>query len=40
MDYVDKLKAGTEDNNGAVDNPDKIVQMQVAADVEKQKSAG
>jgi peptidylprolyl isomerase len=40
MDYVDKIKAGTEDNDGAVDGPDKIIQMQVAADVEKQKSAG
>jgi peptidylprolyl isomerase len=25
MDVVDKIKAGTRDNNGAVDNPDKII---------------
>ena len=25
MDVVDKIKAGTEENNGAVDNPDKII---------------
>ena len=25
MDVVDKIKAGTRDNNGAVDNPDKIM---------------
>jgi len=25
MEVVDKIKAGTEENNGAVDNPDKII---------------
>jgi peptidylprolyl isomerase len=25
MDVVDKIKAGTEENNGTVDNPDKII---------------
>ena len=30
MDAVDKIKAGTEGNNGAVDNPDKIVTMRMA----------
>jgi len=25
MDVVDKIKAGTEDNNGVVDHPDKII---------------
>lgn len=35
MEYVDKIKAGTSANNGAVANPDKIVKMQVAADVKK-----
>ena len=27
MDVVDKIKAGTQANNGAVTNPDKIVSM-------------
>jgi peptidylprolyl isomerase len=31
MDAVDKLKAGTEGNNGAVDNPDKIVTLRMAS---------
>jgi peptidylprolyl isomerase len=30
MDVVDKIKAGTEANNGAVENPDKIVTMRMA----------
>ncbi|MCL2749153.1 MAG: peptidylprolyl isomerase [Alphaproteobacteria bacterium] len=34
MEFVDKIKAGTQANNGAVDNPDVIVKMQVAADAE------
>ncbi len=33
MDFVDMIKKGTSANNGAVSNPDKIVKMQVAADV-------
>jgi len=33
MEFVDKLKAGTQANNGAVAQPDKIVRLQVAADV-------
>jgi peptidylprolyl isomerase len=32
MDVVDKIKAGTEDNNGAVDNPDKIVTLRLAGE--------
>ena len=32
MDVVDKIKAGTQDNNGAVDNPDKIVTLRLATD--------
>ena len=32
MDVVDKLKAGTQANNGAVSNPDKIVRMRLASD--------
>ena len=31
MDVVDKIKAGSEANNGAVSNPDKIVTMRMAA---------
>ncbi|HVY21642.1 MAG TPA: peptidylprolyl isomerase [Bauldia sp.] len=33
MEFVDQIKAGTEANNGKVSNPDKIVKMEVAADV-------
>lgn len=33
MEFVDKIKAGSAANNGAVTDPDKIVKMQVAADV-------
>ncbi len=32
MEYVDKIKAGSEYNNGTVSNPTKIVRMTVAAD--------
>ena len=32
MDAVDKIKKGSESNNGTVSNPDRIVRMQVAAD--------
>ena len=35
MEYVDALKKGDRSRDGVVDNPDKIVRMQVAADVEK-----
>lgn len=30
MDVVDKIKAGTQANNGAVTNPDKIISMKMA----------
>ena len=33
MQYVDNIKKGNKAANGAVDNPDKIVRIQVAADV-------
>ena len=33
MEFVDKIKAGTSSNNGKVNDPDKIVKLQVAADV-------
>jgi len=32
MDAVDKIKAGTQENNGQVTNPDKIVTMRMASD--------
>jgi peptidylprolyl isomerase len=32
MDVVDKIKAGTKDNNGAVKNPDKIVSIRFVPD--------
>jgi peptidylprolyl isomerase len=33
MDVVDKIKRGSKDDQGAVTAPDKIVKMQIAADV-------
>lgn len=35
MQYVDNIKRGDENNNGAVTNPDKIVSMKVVADLKK-----
>ena len=35
MEFVDKIKKGDSGNNGSVDNPDKIIKMSVASDVEK-----
>ena len=32
MEVVDKIKAGTKENNGAVKNPDKIVSIRFAPD--------
>jgi len=32
MDVVDKIKAGTQENNGAVDGPDKIVTLRLAGE--------
>ena len=34
MEHIDAIKKGDEDDNGAVDDPDKIVRLQVAADAE------
>ncbi len=34
MDAVDAIKKGTEANSGIVDDPDRIISMQVAADAE------
>jgi peptidylprolyl isomerase len=33
MEFVDAIKRGDEANNGAVENPDKIISLKVAADV-------
>lgn len=35
MPFVGKIKRGTSENNGAVENPDKIVRMRVMADVKE-----
>jgi peptidylprolyl isomerase len=35
MEFVDAVKKGDKDNNGAVTDPDKIIKMQVAADVKE-----
>lgn len=34
MEHVDKIAMGTKANNGQVDNPSKIVRLQVAADAD------
>jgi len=39
MDVVDKIKAGTQENNGAVDNPDKIVTLRLASDAKSDAKA-
>lgn len=35
MEFVDKIKKGDKNDNGSVTNPDKIIKMQVAADVKE-----
>ncbi|HAA91589.1 MAG: peptidylprolyl isomerase [Rhodospirillaceae bacterium] len=35
MEFVHNIKKGDGNRNGSVDNPDKIIKMRVAADVEK-----
>jgi peptidylprolyl isomerase len=35
MDFVDRIKKGDRNDNGKVDDPDKIVKMRVAADVKE-----
>lgn len=37
MEHVDKIKQGDMKKNGMVTNPDKIVSMKIALDVEKEK---
>src|SRR6185437_3726463 len=34
MEHIDAIKKGDEDDSGAVDDPDKIVRLQVAADAQ------
>jgi peptidylprolyl isomerase len=35
MEHVDAIKKGASNRNGTVENPDKIIRMQVAADVQE-----
>jgi len=35
MEFVDKIKKGDKQDNGSVSNPDKIIKLQVAADVKE-----
>jgi len=35
MEHIDQIKKGDPNRNGSVANPDKIIKMQVAADVDK-----
>jgi cyclophilin family peptidyl-prolyl cis-trans isomerase len=35
MEFVDMIKKGNQAQNGSVEDPDKIIKMQVAADAEK-----
>ena len=35
MEYVDNIKKGDISNDGIVNNPDKIIKMSIASDVEK-----
>jgi len=35
MEFVDNIKKGSSSNNGAVSNPDRIIKIQVAADVKE-----
>ncbi|MBY0406237.1 MAG: peptidylprolyl isomerase, partial [Rickettsiales bacterium] len=32
MEFVDKIKKGSKFDNGSVENPDKVIKVQVAAD--------
>jgi peptidylprolyl isomerase len=34
MEFIDKLKAGTQENNGKVDHPDKIITLRFAPDAQ------
>jgi peptidylprolyl isomerase len=39
MEHVDAIKKGDSNNNGAVTNPDKIISMRVASDVQESAKA-
>ena len=39
MEFVDKIKKGNPFNNGTVADPDKIIRIQVAADVKEEPAA-
>ncbi len=39
MEYVDAIKKGDRNRNGAVTDPDRILRMQVAADADKAKKS-
>jgi peptidylprolyl isomerase len=39
MEHIDAIKKGDRSRNGAVDHPDHIIKMQVAADAEKAKKS-
>lgn len=39
MEFVDNIKKGDANNNGSVTDPDKIITLRVAADVEKEEAA-
>ena len=39
MEFVDNIKKGDSANNGSVSNPDKIISMKVAADVDGKSAA-
>lgn len=39
MEHVDAIKKGDSNNNGTVTDPDKIITLRVAADVEKEAAA-
>ena len=39
MEFVDMIKKGSSNDNGAVSNPDKIVKMQIASDVKSKKTS-
>jgi peptidylprolyl isomerase len=38
MEFIDKVKAGTQENNGAVDDPDKMVTLRLGASEAKPKA--
>jgi peptidylprolyl isomerase len=37
MEYIDRIKQGDPALNGKVDNPDRIIRMQIAADADKKQ---